>query len=596
MSSYSIQASATTSADSLTVTPRATALTFTGTQQFNVNNGNVTWSVDGAVGGSASSGTISTSGLYAPSNSVGAHTVTATTSDQSQSGSATVYIANYPGTFTFHNDSLRTGVNNNETVLTTANVNQAQFGKLFSYPTDGFAYASPLYVANVSIPGKGFHNVVYVETEHDSVYAFDADGLSSTPLWQVTFLVKGATTVPCADTGECGDITNEIGITSTPAIDPASGTMYVVAKTKENKNYVQRLHALDITTGAEKFNGPVVIQASVPGAGDGTNTVTFNPLRENQRPGLLLNNGVVYLGFGAHGDNPTWYGWILGYNANTLQQVMVYNSAPDASQAGIWQSGGGLATDASGNLFFTTGNGVFNANSGGRDYGDTVVKLSPAGTIVDYFTPHDQANMAAQDLDLASAGPTLLVDQSGANPHVLITAGKGGSIYVINRDNMGHYNSGSDNQTIQTLVGVLPYGNNEQGNYSAPVFFNNYVYFGAVNDNLKAFQLSSGLLSNTPTSQSPETYPNRGGSFAVSSNGSSNGILWAIQDNSFNTPDNGVLRAYNANNLTNELYNTDQAASRDTLDVANKFSIPLVANGKVFVVSQTQLIGYGLLP
>ena len=596
-SPYSNVASATIASGLLSISPRTAELTFTRTQQFSTDNGSVTWSVDGTVGGSASSGTITAAGLYTPPSTVGTHAITVTTTDQSQSVSATAYITNYAGTFTFHNDTLRTGVNNNETVLTTANVNQAQFGKLFSYATDGFAYASPLYVANVNIPGQGFHNVVYVATEHDSVYGFDADGLGSSPLWHVSFLVNGATTVPCADTGECGDIPNEIGITSTPVIDPASGTLYVVAKTKEGTNYVQRLHALDITTGAEKFGGPVVLQATVPGAGDGTSTVTFNPLRENQRPGILLSNGVVYLAFGSHGDIPTWYGWILAYNATTLQQVLVFNSAPDATQGGIWQSGGGLATDASGNIFFTTGNGVFNVNTGGRDYGDSVMRISPSGTVVDYFTPHDQANMSNTNIELGSAGPVLLVDQTtGPFPHLLITAGKNGTIYVVNRDSMGHYNANNDNQIVQSLVNALLNSDADHGNYSSPVFFNGYVYFCAINDALKAFQLTNGLLSTSPTSHSAVMYPNRGGSFAISANGTSNAILWAMQDNSFNTPNNGVLRAYDATNLNNELYDTGQNASRDALDVANKFSIPLVANGKVYVVSQTQFIAYGLLP
>ena len=597
LSGYSNLATATTPAISLTVSPRVTALTFTRTQQFTVNNGSVIWSVDGVAGGSASTGTISSTGLYTPPSSTGTHTVTAATSDQSQSGSATVDITNYPGTFTFHNDNLRTGQNTNETVLTLANVNQAQFGKLFSSPVDGLSFASPLYVANLSIPGNGFHNVVYVTTEHDSVYAFDADGLSSTPLWHVSFLVNGATTVPCADTGECGDIPNEIGITGTPVIDLSSGTMYVVAKTKEGTNYVQRLHALDITTGAEKFGGPVLIQASVPGTGDGTSTVTFNALRENQRPGLLLNNGVVYLGFGSHGDITPYHGWILAYNATTLQQVLVYNSSPDGCCGGIWQAGGGLATDATGSLFFAAGNGDFTANTGGRDYGDSVLKLSPSGSVLDYFTPHDQANMASTNIELGSAGPVLLLDQAtGPFPHLLITAAKNGTIYVINRDNMGHYNATNDSQIVQSLVNALLNSDAEHGNYSAPVFFNGYVYFAAVSDHLKAFQMTNGLLSTAPTSQSSVIYPWRGGSFAISANGTSNGILWAMQDNSFNSPNNGVLRAYDAGNLANELYNTSQAGTRDALDVANKFSIPLVANGKVFVVSQTQFIGYGLLP
>jgi hypothetical protein len=504
-------------------------------------------------------------------------------------------VTNYPGTFTFHNDNLRSGLNSGETVLTPANVNQAQFGKLFSYPLDGLAFASPLYVANANIPNQGFHNVVYVATEHDTVYAFDADGLTANPLWQKSFLGQGVTPVPCADTGECIDIPNEIGITGTPAIDQASGTLYVVVKTKEGSNHVQRLHAIDISSGAEKFGGPVTIQASVPGSGSGSvgGRVPFDPLRENQRPGLLLNNGVVYIAWASHGDVQPWHGWVIGYNATTLQQTIAYNVSPNGYGGGIWQSGEGLATDSSGNMFFATGNGNFNANTGGTDYGDSVVKLSPAGSVVDYFTPFDQGVMEQQNFDLSSAGPVLLIDQPGATPHRLVTAAKTGTIYVINRDNMGHFQSGSDSQIIQTLPGVLPHGGGEEGNYSAPVFFSNNVYYGAVNDNLKNFLFTNGVLSSGPVSQSSETYPNRGASFAISANGTNNGILWASQDN---TPATGVLRAYDANNLAQELYSSDQAGTRDTLGFATKFTIPLVANGKVFVISQNQLAAYGLLP
>ncbi len=596
LSPFSNVVSATTlSASAFSITPRVSVVTFTGTQQFTASSGGATWSVDGVVGGSTSSGTITSTGLYAPPSNTGTHTVTGTASGQS--AGATVYVSSYPGTFTHHNDNGRTGQNTNETVLTPSNVNQGQFGKLFSYAVDGYSYASPLYVANVSIPGKGFHNVVYVATEHDSVYALDADGLTTTPLWKVSFLQSGVTTVPCADVGECGDIPNEIGITGTPVIDQGSGTLYVVAKTKESSSYVQRLHALDITTGAEKFGGPVVIQASVSGSGDGTGTVNFNSLRENQRPGLLLNNGIVYFGFGSHGDNPTYHGWILGYNATTLQQVLVYNATPDGSEGGIWQSGGGLATDATGNIFFAIGNGNFDVDTGGRDYGDSIAKLSTNGSVLDYFTPYNQAYMSSTNIELGSGGPVLLVDQtSGPFPHLLISAGKDGTIYVVNRDNMGHYNSNNNSQIPQYLVNALLNSDAESGNYSSPAYFNGYVYFAAVNDRLKAFQLTNGLLSISPTSQSSVTYPYRGGSFAISANGTSNAILWAMQDNTFGTPDNGVLRAYDAGNLTNELYNTSQAGTRDPLDVANKFSIPLVANGKVFVVSHTQLIAYGLLP
>ena len=275
--------------------------------------------------------------------------------------------------------------------------------------------------------------------------------------------------------------------------------------------------------------------------------------------------------------------------------MLAYNATPNGDGAGIWQSGGGLATDANGDIYFTTGNGDFDVYTGGIDYGDTVEKLAPNGSVVDYFTPHDELNMDVNDLDLGSAGPVLLVDQpTGPYPHELITAGKGGTIYVINRDNMGHYNANNDNQIVQSLLGILPHGDLEIGNFSTPVYFNGYVYFAAVNDYLKAFQLSNGLLSTTPTSQSPEIYPIRGGSFAVSANDNTNGILWAIQNNDVTT--SGVLFAYDATNLANELYASNQAGGRDTLDYAVKFTIPLVANGRVFVVGQSQLIGYGLLP
>ena len=577
------------------VAPRAAVLMAAQAQQFTTTGGTVTWSVDGVTGGSASSGTITSAGVYTSPNGTGTHIVTATTTDLSQSASATVYLTNYAGTFTHHNDYLRTGQNTHETVLSLANVNQANFGKLFSYTLDGIAFASPLYVANVNILGKGVHNVVYVATEHDSVYAWDADGLSTTPLWKVSFLKSGVTSVPCGDTGECGDIPTEIGITGTPVIDSVTGTLYVVAKTKEGVNYVQRLHALDITTGAEKFGGPVTIQASVSGSGEGSagGQMAFSQLRENQRPALVLANGNVYMGWASHGDQHPWHGWVIAYNATTLQQAAVFCVTPDGYGGGIWSSGGGLGADASGNIYFTTGNGDFSANTGGKNYGDSIVKLGPTGSVVDYFTPFDQANMEAQNFDLSSAGPVLLLDQPGSVPHLLVAAAKSGTIYVVNRDNMGHFHAGNDSQIVQSLPGILPNGLQEEGNYSAPAFFNGYIYFAAVNDTLKAFQLTNGLLSNGPTSQSLEIYPNRGGSFAVSSNGNANGIVWAMQDNN---PANGVLRAYDANNLGNEIYNTSQAGSRDTPGVATKFNIPLVANGKVFVSAQTQLVVYGLLP
>ena len=572
------------------VAPRVTVLTFTGQQQFTGDSGGITWSVDGVVGGSSSTGTITTGGLYTPPSVLGTHIVTGTTS--TQSANATVYLSNDPGMFTFHNDNFRSGENLSETALTPGNVNQSQFGKLFSYSLDGLTYSSPLYVANVNIPSLGYRNVVYVATEHDSVYAFDASGASPTPIWHTSFLKTGVTSVPC--NGTCSDIPTEFGITGTPVIDPSTGTLYVVAYTQEGTNYVQRLHALDITTGAEKFGGPVVIQASISGSGAGSQggVLAFDPFQENQRPALLLSNGVVYISWGSHEDSAPWHGWIIGYNATTLQQTMVYCSTPDGLDGGFWATGG-PGTDSTGGLFFTTGNGDFNVNTGGRDYGDSLVKVGTAGTAVDYFTPHNQATMETQNFDFSSAGPTLLVDQPGTYPHLLVQAAKTGTIFVLNRDNLGHYNPNNDNQVVQNLVSVLPNGTEETGNYSAPAYFNGFVYFAAVNDNLKAFQLTSGQLSTGPTSQSPELYPNRGGSFSVSANGSSNGIVWAVQDNS---PSNGVLYAYDAGNLSNELYNSNQVASRDALGLAMKMIPPVVANGEVFVVAHGQLVVYGLLP
>jgi len=506
----------------------------------------------------------------------------------------------YAGTYTYHNDNFRTGQNLNETVLSPASVNSSTFGKLFTYPLDGLTFASPLYVANVAIPSNGFHNVVFVVTEHDSIYAFDADGLTNSPLWQVSFLnpAGGVTTVPAVDTGETGDIPNEIGITGTPVIDPASGTLYVVAKTKEisgsTTSYVQRLHALDIATGTEKFGGPVVIQGNVPGTGVGSvgGQVPFIPLRENQRTGLLLANGVVYFGFSSHGDNEPFYGWVMGYTAtNIQQQVLIYNDAPNAAEAGIWMNGDGLACDSTGNVYFISGNGTLTANIGGSDYGDSFVKINPAGAVLDYFCPSVQNTLNAGDLDLGSGGVLLLPDQSGAHPHEMVSAGKNGTIYLVDRDNMGNYHTNSD-QIVESVVNIFPNNlGNEGGNFCSPVYFNGNVYFSPVQGSVQAFQLSNGLLSTNPISSSSEQYGGRGGTMAISANASSNGILWALQSTGTISP--GVLHAYDATNLGNELYNSSQAGTRDTLDAWFKFTLPLVANGKVYVVTESTLSVFG---
>ncbi|HEY7291368.1 MAG TPA: putative collagen-binding domain-containing protein [Vicinamibacterales bacterium] len=610
-SPYSNTATATTTTGTtMTISPRTAALTPILQQQFTAAGatGTVTWAVDGVPGGTTATGQISSSGLYSPTASAGTHTVTART--QTQSASAALYVSTYAGTFTRDVDNIRTGLNPAETVLSPANVNSSQFGKLYSYSIDGVSDASPLYVANVSVPGKGLRNVVYVATEHDSVYAFDADGIQTAPLWQVSFITpaQGVTTVPPGDTGECCDISPEIGITGTPVIDPATNTLYVVAKTKEvsagTTSYVHRLHALDITTGAEKLGGPRVIQASVSGTGDGAagGRVAFISLHENQRSALLLNNGVVYIAFASHGDNPPYHGWVLGYSASTLQQVMTFNSTPNGEGGGIWQSGDGIAADANGNLFFVTGDGTFDANSGGVDYGDSIVKINPAGTLLDYFTPHDQATMDANDIDLGSGGTILLPDQPGAHPHLALSAGKNGTIYVVDRDNLGHYRSGNDSQIVQSIVNTFPGGTYITGNFKAPVYWNGYLYFSADADYVKAFRLSNGQINTTPASQSSFVVNYPGSTLGMSSNGAADAVLWVIERVDVNPVGSGVrgpgiLHAFDATNLANELYASDQAANgRDGLDFAAKWAAPLVANGKVFVATNSRLTVFGLLP
>jgi hypothetical protein len=602
LSPYSNTASATAA---LSVTPRVAVITPIQSQQFTANSSGVTWSVNGVVGGSASVGTITSGGLYTPPAVVGSFTVQATTTAPVQSASATVFVTDYAGTFTHHNDNLRTGQNLHETVLSASNVTSTQFGQLFSYTLDGVPQASPLYVANVNVPGFGSRNVVYVATEHDSVYAFDADGLTSTALWHVSFVnpTAGITTVSPSDVGEPGDIAPEIGITGTPVIDPSTGTLYVVAKTKEvsgtSTNFVQRLHALDIATGSEKFGGPIVLQATVPGTGDGNDGaghVPFNSLRENQRAALLLNNGTVYIAFGSHGDVSPYHGWVLAYDAQTLGQVFAFNDTPNGGLAGIWQGGAGPGADANGNVYFASGNGTFDANTGGADYGDSFTRLHPTtGAVVDYFTPHDQSTLDSMDLDLGSAGTLLLPDQPGLHPHLILGAGKNGTIYVVDRDNMGHFRSGNDNQIVQSLINVFPSGS-QAGNYSAPVYFQaasgaQYMYFGPVRGTIQTFQVTNGLLSTAPVSHSAIIYDYPGATLAISADGTAHPILWALErPGGYSTSLPGVLHAYDATDLSTELY------SGSLGDVAVKFTIPTVANGRVYVGSQGQLTAFGLLP
>ena len=503
---------------------------------------------------------------------------------------------------TYHNDSSRTGQNVHETILTTANVNPGQFGRIFVQPVDGYIYAQPLYVPNVTIGGAA-HNVVFVATEHDSVYAFDADnrsGANASPLWHVSFINPPAvTTVDSYGDAGCGDLVPEIGISGTPVIDTGSGTLYVVANTKENGVFFQRLHALDIATGAEKFGGPVAIQGTVAGTGDGSSggQVSFDPLKQNQRPALLLRNGVVYISSASHCDISPYHAWVFGYNASNLQQVAVWNSTPNGGLGGIWQGGGGPAADSAG-IYFATGNGTFDVNTGGKDWGDTILKMSAptGGTLrpLSYFTPFNQDVLAADDTDLGSGGVVLLPDlpQGSAHQHLLVQCGKEGSVYLVDRDNMGGYNSTTD-QVVQELAGAIG------GIWGMPAYWNNTVYFGGQYDNLKAFSFNannSGLLSASAVSYSPESFGYPGPTPSISANGTGNAILWAIQTDAYGSNGAAVLHAYDATNLAHELYNSTQNGASDTPGPAVKFAAATVVHGKVYVGTATQLAVYGLRP
>ncbi|HXN24632.1 MAG TPA: fibronectin type III domain-containing protein [Candidatus Dormibacteraeota bacterium] len=542
--------------------------------------------------------------------------------------------------WTYHNDNARTGQNLNESALTPANVNPSQFGKLFSYSVDGYVYAQPLYMSNLAIPGQGTRNVVFVATQHDTVYAFDADGNAPGQLWKVSFinLALGVTPVPQPDVLNA-DIVPEIGITGTPVIDLTSGTLYLVAKTKEVgsgvPHYVQKLHALDVATGAEKFGGPVVIgdtvfnpppetytnntPISVPGTGDGSEggLVKFNALRQNQRSGLVLSGSRVYVAWASHGDTRPYHGWVVGYNKATLALETLFNVSPNGRFGGIWMAGGAPAADSSGNLFFATGNGTFaitptdtcgewqdadgHAPPCNPAYGDSVLKLSTSGglSVADFFTPFNQLVMERSDQDLGSAGVLLLPDQPGSHPHVMVTSGKGfGKIYLIDRDSLGKFNPTFDN-----VVQVLPERSVAGGAFDTPAYFNDgihqLIYYQGLDDVLKAFEISNGLLSPTPFSKAnppPFFYP--GATPSISASGTSNGIAWALNVNGLFGRRPDVLFAYNATaspTLT-QLYSTSDTGLRDQLDVGVKFTVPTVANGKVYVGTQTSLAVLGLFP
>ena len=567
---------------SVTVSPVRAALTTGQSQAFTaVVTGNAvtteTWEVDSIPGGNSSVGTVTTAGVYSPPSSAGTHTVAArSVADTTVSASASVFITDLAGVFTYHNDLWRDGVNNQEYALNTSTVKPATFGKRFACAIDASAYAQPLWVANVAI-GGGTHNVLIAATVHDTVYAFDADVSPCKTYWSQSLLASGETWVNNMDVGGSLDLAPDIGIVGTPVIDPTTNTIYVVSKSKNGANIHQRLHALSLIDGSEKFSGPQEIAATFNG-------ISFSPLSQNQRAGLALQNGVVYIAWGSHGDIGTYYGWILSYNAATLTQVSVFNDDPGVGGGGIWMSGGAPAADSSNNLYVTTGNGNFD---GLTLFGDSFLKLStPTLGILSFFTPIDQAALNSGDIDLGSGGATILVDQpSGPVQHLVLGGGKSGTLFLLNRDSLGG-NTINDAGAVESFsVGNRIFG--------TPAFWQNTIYLAPITDHLKSytFNASTGQFTTSPASQSPGTFGFPGCTPSVSSQAAKNGIVWATE----NGTGPSVLHAYDATNVGTELWNSANS-SADQAGQAVKFTVPTVANGKVYVGTVGEISVYGLSP
>jgi hypothetical protein len=499
---------------------------------------------------------------------------------------------------TYHYDNLRTGQNVNEMTLTPSNVNVNTFGKLGEFSVDGLVDAQPLLLSNLAMPNGATKNVLYVVTENDSIYAFDADSISSTGstvLWQVSALGSGET---ASDDRGCGQVTPKIGITSTPVIDRDRNAIYLVAMSKGSSgNYYQRIHALNLTTGAELFGGPVTIQATYPGTGEESSNGSdvFNPKAYKERPGLLELNGNIYTTWSSHCDGRPYTSWLIAYNADTLVQSSVLNLVPNGSAGAVWMSGAAPGADASGNIYYILGNGDFDTtlSSSGfpskGDCGNCFVKLSSGAppALLDYFTPLNTVAESDGDVDFGSGGVLLLpdiVDSSGNTHHLAMGGGKDANLYIVDRDNMGKFSSSTDNN-YQTLTGQLA------GKvYSKPSYFNNTVYIGATNDFIKAYPVTNGMLSTSPSSQSSQSFTYPGATPTISASGTANGIVWVVE----NTSPTAVLHAYDATNLSNELYNSKQAAGGKDGFSNNKYITPIVANGKVYVGTASSVAVFGL--
>jgi hypothetical protein len=497
---------------------------------------------------------------------------------------------------TYHNNNARTGVNSSETTLTPANVNSASFGKLFTLSVDGLVDAEPLYLSAVPIAGSGTHNLLIIATEHDSVYAFDAD--TGSPIWHITTLKSGETT---SDDRGCGQVTPEIGITSTPVIarpKGSNGVIYTVAMSKDSSgNYHQRLHALDAATGNELSKGPVDISGKYPGTGDNSSGgfVIFDPAQYKERSGLLLLNDQVYLTWASHCDIRPYTGWIMGYNRTTLAQETVINVTPNGNEGAIWGAGAGLAADDLGNIFFLDANGIFDTSLTSKgfptsgDYGNAFIRLTTTSglAVADYFEMDNGPSESDGDVDLGSSGALLLPpmkNASGTTVQLAAGAGKDTNLYLVNRSSMGKFNPNT-NKMYQELTGVLP-----GGMWSVPAFYNGRLYFGPVGQPIFAFQFKNARLKPAAVAQTTNAFGYPGTTPSISANKDQDGILWAAENTN-----PAILHAYNAITLV-ELYNTTQAPdSRDQFGAGNKFIAPLIVNGKVYVGTTTGVGVFGLL-
>jgi len=492
---------------------------------------------------------------------------------------------------TYHNDNARTGVVRLSVPLPPSALRGGGFGREWSLPVDGDVYAQPLVASGIDTPALGTRRVVYVATEHDSVFAFDADR-PDVLIWSTSLLAAapGATTVASNDLG-CADIVPEVGITGTPVIDRANGALFVVAKTAEAGVVVQRLHALDLATGVEKPGSPVVIQASIGGSGDGSSggSLPFDARWQNQRCALALAAGTIYVAWAAHCDISPAHGWVIAFDAATLRQVGAFATTPDGALGGVWESGGGPAIDGAGAVYFSTGNGTFTAAGGGRDFGDTVIKMSPPGTmtVADFFTPPDQQELSDDDLDLGSGGIVLLPDQPGPHPHELLAAGKAGTVYLLDRDDLGRFGADSGGP-VQTLTGSTG------GIYGTPAVWGGKVFIQGQGDALKAFALDGGTLSTSPVAHAGTPFGFPGATPSVSVDSTGKAVVWVVQTDAYGADGPAVLHAYDADDLGSELYSSAWNQTLDNPGPAVKFAVPTISGARVYVGARGQVSVYGM--